>query len=308
MARCVDITGVGFISGVNGWRDLDFDKCPDFAPVAQALAALGLPADYPWVQRTGSGNGWQIIFVCQAELPAGVLTAKAQEPGCSSARVGTAGSITWNCAGPTASCSYHPPNMRAAASISGGGGADRAAGRGEQRASVGGLPGAGRAAQPRARSQQSTRRYVPAPPKHSEPDDRQIIDAIHERFDLLAYARQHFPGEQLHEGDEVASPATAACCSNRKKASGSAIGDHRRRLAGSGGLPERGIQWDRQDKVMFRAALREAAAFAGVSLARGNSRRGGTGRRARRPRRRTRLSAATGRGGRRPPHRRQAQE
>ena len=37
----VEITGVGFISGVNGWRDLDFDDCPDFAPVAQALAAWG---------------------------------------------------------------------------------------------------------------------------------------------------------------------------------------------------------------------------------------------------------------------------
>ena len=53
---------------------------------------------------------------------------------------------------------------------------------------------------------------------------RPVIDAIHERFDLLAYARQYFPGEQQRTGTRCASPATAACCSNRKPGSGSAIG------------------------------------------------------------------------------------
>ena len=116
----MDVTGIGFISGVNGWRDLDFDKCPDCAPVAQALAALELPEDYPWVQRTGSGNGWQIVFVCHAELPPGALTAKAKEPGVFVGASRTARSTTWSCAGPTASRSCPPPSIRAEVSTSGG--------------------------------------------------------------------------------------------------------------------------------------------------------------------------------------------
>ena len=35
--------GVGVICGVGGLRTFDFDKCPDFAPVAMVLEVLGLP-------------------------------------------------------------------------------------------------------------------------------------------------------------------------------------------------------------------------------------------------------------------------
>ena len=128
--------------------------------------------------------------------------------------------------------------MQAAAFISGEGGAyaPLAAVRAREALAAFQALAEPRTCVPAANSQRVV--HVPALPKHSEPDDRQIIDAIHERFDLLAYARQHFPGEQLHEGDEVASPATAACCSNRKKALLVLLsGEHRRRLAPSGGLP-----------------------------------------------------------------------
>jgi hypothetical protein len=38
------------------------------------------------------------------------------------------------------------------------------------------------------------------------------------------------------------------------------------------GYRQHGVRWERQDKEMFRAALREAAAFAGIPLHRGNGR------------------------------------
>ncbi len=273
----VEITGVGFISGVGGWRDLDFDKCPDFAPVAQALAALGLPADYPWVQRTGSGNGWQIIFTCHAELPAGVLTTKAREPG---VFVGVSRDgafdhleLRW------ASCqSLLPPSQHES------GGVYRWRGDAPTVA-----PSAVSSAQALAAFQ-----LLAEPPQHAPVErrrsaaaaappaiqravdraasgDRQLLDVIHKRFDLLAYARQHFPGEQLREGDEVRitghgglllKPAEGVWFCHRETIGGDwldLVGYHRH-----------GIQWERQDKEMFRTALGEAAAFAGIPLTRGN--------------------------------------
>ena len=274
----VDITGVGFISGVNGWRDLDFDKCPGFAPVAQALAALGLQADYTWVQRTGSGNGWQIIFVCHAELPTRALTAKVKEPGVyvGASRDGAFDhlELRWaNCQ------SLLPPSQHASGGVYRWRGDAPTAPPGEV-TSAQALAAFQALAEPlnRATAANSQRTaQEPAPPNHSEPDDRavnadrQIIDAIHERFDLLAYARQHFPGEQLHEGDEVRITGHGGLLLKPEEGVWFC---HRETIGGDWldlvGYRQYGVQWERQDKAMFRAALGEAAAFAGIPLARGN--------------------------------------
>ena len=267
----VAITGIGFISGVNGWRDLDFDDCPDYAPVAQALAALGLPADYPWVQRTGSGNGWQIIFVCHDELPAGALSARAREPGvfvgasrdgafahlelrwanCQSllppSQHRSGGVYRWRGDAPTA-----PPSV-----VSGG----------QALAAFQALaePAHGAAV---VRAPRAAREPAAAPAAAA---DRTVIDAIHDRFDLLAYARQHFPGEQLRQGDEVRITGHGGLLF--KPAEGIWF-CHQETIGGDWldlvGYRQWGVQWAREDKEMCRAALREAEALAGGPLGRGN--------------------------------------
>ncbi len=268
----VDVTGIGFISGVGGWRDLDFDDCPDFAPVAQALNALGLPEEYSWVQRTGSGNGWQIIFVCHAELPPGALTAKAKEPGVfvGASRDGAFDhlELRWsNCQ------SLLPPSQHR----SGGRYRWRGSEPTEPPSEVGSsqalaafcalvkLP----ALEPAARGERAAGGRAAS--SHTEPDDRRVIDDIHARFDLLAYARQYFPGEQQREGAEVRITGHGGLLLKPEEGVWFC---HRETIGGDWldlvGYRQHGSQWERQDKAMFRAALHEAAAFAGVPLFRGN--------------------------------------
>lgn len=74
-------SGVGIISGVGGWRCIDFDPMPtqgddepdDGVPynvVETFCERLGLDAyAYPWVERSGSGRGWHVWLLCDDELP-----------------------------------------------------------------------------------------------------------------------------------------------------------------------------------------------------------------------------------------------
>lgn len=55
-------TGIGAVLGFNKLRALDFDVCNDVAFILEALRILGLPANYEWVAKTGSGNGFHIYF------------------------------------------------------------------------------------------------------------------------------------------------------------------------------------------------------------------------------------------------------
>ena len=76
-----DTSGVGIISGVGGWRCVDFDPIktegdndPDdgvpFGVVERFCERLGLDAyAYPWVERSGSGRGWHVWLLCDDELP-----------------------------------------------------------------------------------------------------------------------------------------------------------------------------------------------------------------------------------------------
>ncbi len=254
----IEIAGVGIINGVNGWRDLDFDGCADFAPVVTALQTMGLPADYPWVVRTGSGRGWRLIVACADDLPAGVLTPKADEKAvftaagregafdhvelrwshCQSilppSRHASGGSYCWRSQPPTGS----PAPVRATQLL----------------AAFFAVSQPGQIARPQAA------------PEHRA-DGRREVEEIRHRFDLLAYARQRFPGEAAAEGDEVRihghgglllKPKSGEWYCHRDGVGGDALD-----LAG---YHLYGAQWDRHNREMFRAALQEAAQFAGVEL------------------------------------------
>ena len=73
--------GVGIVSGIGGYHGFDFDKCPDFGPVATVLQTLELPAAYPWVWRSGSGNGWGLAVLCFDDIPTGILATNGRGPG-----------------------------------------------------------------------------------------------------------------------------------------------------------------------------------------------------------------------------------
>jgi putative DNA primase/helicase len=84
------IETIGVICGVGAnvpWRNLDIDarKAPDGTkiPVPEAvkdalLAALGLPADYPWAGRSTSGAGWHIDIRCAGDLPEQIAHATTE--------------------------------------------------------------------------------------------------------------------------------------------------------------------------------------------------------------------------------------
>lgn len=74
----------GIVNGFGGWRclDLDADKGGGANPVPKEtvltlLAAMGLPPDYRWVERSQSGNGWHVWIRCPDDFPEG-FTARAE--------------------------------------------------------------------------------------------------------------------------------------------------------------------------------------------------------------------------------------
>jgi hypothetical protein len=78
--------GIGVVNGPGGFRTLDLDKCPSDAPARAFCAGADLPADYPHVGPTGSGNGWRVAFICHEALPthlleSGILSAPPRNPG-----------------------------------------------------------------------------------------------------------------------------------------------------------------------------------------------------------------------------------
>jgi hypothetical protein len=65
-----DATGIGLITGFNGFRAIDIDGVKDdflkdyfkHRFLGVILKDLGLSADYEWLVLSGSGNGCHIIF------------------------------------------------------------------------------------------------------------------------------------------------------------------------------------------------------------------------------------------------------
>ena len=65
-----DATGIGLITGFNGFRAIDIDGVKDdfltdffkHRFLGVIMEDLGLPIDYEWLVLSGSGNGCHIIF------------------------------------------------------------------------------------------------------------------------------------------------------------------------------------------------------------------------------------------------------
>jgi hypothetical protein len=62
-----NVTGIGAVLGYNNLRALDIDSCNDINFVLQLLDILNLPNKYRWTIRSGSKNGFHILFVCEDE-------------------------------------------------------------------------------------------------------------------------------------------------------------------------------------------------------------------------------------------------
>ncbi len=59
--------GIGAISGIKNLRCLDFDAVNDYQIVKMFVKKLGLPNEYLWVVRSGSGRGYHIWFYCDSD-------------------------------------------------------------------------------------------------------------------------------------------------------------------------------------------------------------------------------------------------
>ena len=55
-------TGIGVVLGFNSLRAIDIDECDDINFVKKLIALLKLPSDYKWIVKSGSGNGYHILF------------------------------------------------------------------------------------------------------------------------------------------------------------------------------------------------------------------------------------------------------
>jgi hypothetical protein len=60
-----DSTGIGVILGFNNLRALDFDGCNDLQFIKFVLDKLNLGTKYEWLVRSGSNNGFHILFYAE---------------------------------------------------------------------------------------------------------------------------------------------------------------------------------------------------------------------------------------------------
>lgn len=56
--------GIVAVLGIKNLRCLDFDDVKDDEIVKHFVAGLGLPQEYDWIVRSGSGNGYHMWFYC----------------------------------------------------------------------------------------------------------------------------------------------------------------------------------------------------------------------------------------------------
>lgn len=60
--------GIGAISGIKKLRCLDFDNVTNFEIVKKFVVGFGLPIEYVWVVKSGSGKGYHIWFYCDDDF------------------------------------------------------------------------------------------------------------------------------------------------------------------------------------------------------------------------------------------------
>lgn len=201
--------GVGVINGGGGWRTFDLDAPKDAhgtitAPVAEAdllalLAALGLPSDYPWTWRSGSGMGWGIAVCCEEPMLSGALPAAKSEAG-----------VYWGYPPKDAGATFAHLELRWADCQTALPPSRYTFGKGAQK----GQPGPGyiwRGQAPTAPPDPvSVRRCIsafyelcPPPPQTLGSLDEQTKETIRTRFDMVAFAQHELGGQLTGEGDEV---------------------------------------------------------------------------------------------------------
>lgn len=61
-------TGVGVVLGFNDLRAIDIDGCNEENIIYEILELLGLPRYYEWIVKSGSHNGYHILFYCKNNL------------------------------------------------------------------------------------------------------------------------------------------------------------------------------------------------------------------------------------------------
>ncbi|MBX3007602.1 MAG: bifunctional DNA primase/polymerase [Melioribacteraceae bacterium] len=59
-----DTSGLGAVCGIGDLRCFDFDDVAEDDVVKNFMLKLGLPHDYPWLVKTGSGKGFHLWFYC----------------------------------------------------------------------------------------------------------------------------------------------------------------------------------------------------------------------------------------------------
>jgi hypothetical protein len=198
--------GIGVINGVNGWRTYEFDAPKDKAGnitgvVADAevdtlLAALGLPEDYAWVWRSGSGSGWEIAFICDEELPTGVLPAANRESG-----------VFWGWPARDSSAPFHHVELRWSHNQTIYPPSSYTFGKGDNKGIAGpGYKWRGAAPTEPPAHVPVTRviggffAVAPPPPHTLTSVPKEVKDTIKQRFDMVAYAQKHLGGDVQREG------------------------------------------------------------------------------------------------------------
>ncbi len=261
--------GVGIVNGVKGWRSFDFDKCPDDAAVDTLLQALGLPKNYPWVERSGSELGWHVIVRCFDDLPAGALSRKEKEPGVYSGpskdgsfdhlelRFERCQTVVTPSIHQSSGKRYrwrHDPPTEAPAIVS-----------------AGALVVAFYSVATRCDTTPAEQLPSNSQQRTTHRDD--IKDEIRRRFDMVTYAQEKFGGEQQRERDGqlrilghgglLIDPDDEVWYTFGDEVGGDCFD-----LAGKALYNG---TWDRHNKAMFKAALQEAAQFTGVVLPESNA-------------------------------------
>lgn len=252
-------SGVGIIAGQGGFRVFDLDHAPDDRPVRALLAALRLPEDYPWVYRSGSGEGWGLVVRCEEELPEHALPAKKNEA-----------AVYWGW--PPDGSGFHHLELRwnqhcilpPSAYVFTKEDDPRRGTEGPGYRWRGEAPAAAPAAVSLGRIVDAF--YALCPPK-SEPVDRATVETVRARFDLVAYAREHFGGEEQEEGDgEVRLLGHGGLLLNPDKGIWHSFADE------LGGDALDLVAWHRYRTTArnlngkFHGVLEEAASYAGVRL------------------------------------------
>jgi Bifunctional DNA primase/polymerase, N-terminal len=250
--------GLGLLSGINDWRVFDFDHCPDFDAVAALLAALDLPTDYAWVVRSGSRQGWHVWVRCPRPLPAGALPAKKQTAGVFVApgRGFDHLELRWKHCYTVAPPSLHPSGRRYRFVH----GRPTAAPAWVSPERVVAAFHAVTHTPARTTAHGLTVRLHGLPRRADDP-----FRALKAEFDMLGFARQHWPGRMVDEGNDVRVLGHGGLLLNPERGIWHCF---REQMGGDVidlvGYARYGTAWDRRQPRMFRAAVREAAAFAGV--------------------------------------------